>query len=200
MSRLGDRRNMIVQETNAIHSAYLRLDLLPQSDQPGMRQLFREYLDARLRVYDSIESNRDPVPALRQAVSLQHQIWRGAMAARAHDASRDTTQMVLPAINEMIDITTARAAALRSHTPLLIMVLLFGVALLSSLLAGHVMSKQGFRSMLHAVLFAATISLTIYTVLDLDNPQRGLIRLASAEHIMRDLHLELEPMPADGPS
>src|SRR5262249_12777640 len=47
-SRLDTKRQLIVQEANAISTAYLRLDLLPASNQPEMRRLFREYLDARL--------------------------------------------------------------------------------------------------------------------------------------------------------
>jgi hypothetical protein len=37
-SRFEVRRQLIVQETNAIGTAYLRLDLLPPGDQPKMRE------------------------------------------------------------------------------------------------------------------------------------------------------------------
>ena len=49
-SRLDARRQLIVQEANAIGTAYLRLNLLPSTEQPEMRRLFREYVDARLHV------------------------------------------------------------------------------------------------------------------------------------------------------
>ena len=41
-ARLDARRQMIVQEANAIGTAYLRLDLLPPADQPDMRRWMRE--------------------------------------------------------------------------------------------------------------------------------------------------------------
>jgi len=44
-SRLDTRRQLIIEEANAIGTAYLRLDMLA-ADQPEMRRLFREYLDA----------------------------------------------------------------------------------------------------------------------------------------------------------
>jgi hypothetical protein len=53
-SHLDARRQLIVQEANAIDTAYLRLDELPAADQPEMRHLFRQYLDARLRVYEKL--------------------------------------------------------------------------------------------------------------------------------------------------
>ena len=50
-TRFDERRNLIVQETNDIGTAYLRLDLLPPIAQPALRDLFRKYLDARLEIY-----------------------------------------------------------------------------------------------------------------------------------------------------
>src|SRR6266849_4254262 len=52
-TRLEARRQQIAQEANAIGTAYLRLDLLPEIEQPTLRDLFRRYLDARLRVYEN---------------------------------------------------------------------------------------------------------------------------------------------------
>ena len=49
-SRLDARRQLIVQEANAIASGYMRVDLLPSSEQPEVRRLFREYLDQRIRI------------------------------------------------------------------------------------------------------------------------------------------------------
>src|SRR5205807_1526863 len=50
-SRFDGRRQLIVQETNAIGTAYLRVDLLAASRQPELREDFRRYIDARLAVY-----------------------------------------------------------------------------------------------------------------------------------------------------
>src|SRR5262245_1505985 len=50
-SRFDTRRELIVEETNDIGTAYLRLDLLPTHLQPALRESFRRYLDARLEVY-----------------------------------------------------------------------------------------------------------------------------------------------------
>ena len=50
-SRYELRRQMIVDEANAIGTAYLRLDLLPSHAQPALREKFRRYLEARIAVY-----------------------------------------------------------------------------------------------------------------------------------------------------
>src|SRR4051812_27997496 len=46
-SRFDPRRQQIIEEANDIGTAYLRIDLLPVSAQPEMRELFRQYTDSR---------------------------------------------------------------------------------------------------------------------------------------------------------
>lgn len=75
MTRLEARRDLIVREANAIGTAYLRIDLIPAAYQSDMRALFHTYLEARLRVYDEADVDRDFEPALVQASQLQQQIW-----------------------------------------------------------------------------------------------------------------------------
>jgi hypothetical protein len=88
-SRLDARRELIVREANAIGTAYLRVDLLPQAAQPGVRTLFRRYLAARLRAFDQGLDSETLTRASAEAATLQQQIWTAAMAARGIDASGD---------------------------------------------------------------------------------------------------------------
>src|SRR5262245_16840999 len=53
-TRFDSRRQVIVEEANAIGTAWLRLDLLPSAAQPALRDMFRRYLDARLAVYQKV--------------------------------------------------------------------------------------------------------------------------------------------------
>ena len=87
----------------------------------------------------------------------------------------------------MIDITTTRKVALGTHIPELVLVLLFGVSLLSAFLAGAAMTKHAERRVIHGAIFAAAVSMTIYTILDLDSLRGGLIRLDGADAILQDL-------------
>ena len=188
MSRLDARRQLIVQEANAIGTAYLRLDVLSKTDQREMRRLFRDYLEARLHSYDTLSELEAAERRIAQAAQLQQQIWARAVDASRLDPTQNITRVVLPALNEMIDVTTTRAVALRTHMPSLVFFLLIAVGLLSALLAGYAMAKRRGRSLLHMLLFAASVSITIYTVLDLDNPRFGLIRLEAAEKVLQQLH------------
>jgi len=187
-SRLDARRELIVREANAIGTAYLRTDLLPAVAQPGTRQLFRRYVEARLHAFERSLDAESSAQASLDATALQQEIWAAAIAARGLDSTGDVARMVVPALNEMIDVTTARMVAQQTRLPALILWLLIGLSLLSALVAGYAMAARGRRSPLHMALYAAAISLTTYAVLDLDNPRLGLIRLDAAEQVLQQLH------------
>jgi len=186
-ARLDTKRQLIVQEANAIGTAYLRLDQLPPDEQPPIRRLFRDYLDARLRVYEKLPNLEAAEQELARVAELQHDIWSRAVAACRSDPTQNAARLLLPAINEMIDVTTARKIALYTQLPRLIFILLTVVALTSGLLAGYAMAKRMSRSWLHMVLYAAVIAVTVYAVLDLEYPRFGLIRIDEADRALIQL-------------
>jgi hypothetical protein len=183
-SRLEVRRQLVVREANAIGTAYLRLDMIPAAEQAPLRQLFRQYLDARLAIYEQLGHPAATEAAMKKAEQLQREIWA---KAEASTHGQLTSLVVLPAMNEMIDITTARTVALRTRTPDLIVYLMFGLAMLSAMVAGYGISPAKRRNLLMTVVFSMATSITVYTVMDLDNPQSGLIRLISAEQALSQL-------------
>lgn len=184
-SRLDARRTMIVDEANAIGTAYLRIDLLPAAEQAPMRDLFRRYLDARLLVYEKLHDRGAAVAQLEEAAKLQTEIWTRAEAAtRGNQAA---ALLLLPAINQMIDITTTRTMAMQTHVPTAIVALLFVLALMSAMVAGYAISERGRRTVLHMVLFALAISTTVFAVLDLEYPRFGIIRVTGADRALTDL-------------
>lgn len=186
-TRLDTRRQLIVNEANAVGTAYLRLDELPAPEQPEMRRLFREYLDARLAAYARIPDMRAFHQGIAQAEQLQQQIWARAIVATRNDSTQNSARLLLPALNEMFDVTTARTIAIDTHLPGLVFSLLVLVALSSGVVAGYAMAKRRRRSWLHMFLYAACIAITVYTVTDLDYPRSGLIRLSSADKALEQL-------------
>jgi len=184
-SRFDWRRDLVVQEANAIGTAYLRLDLLPAPAQPALRAKFREYLQARLDAYRALPDLPAARSALARAATLQDEIWVLAIAgSRPEPGSR---VVVLPALNEMFDIMTTRTEAARAHPPIIILVLLIVLALVSAVLVGEAMAASPTRSWTHMAAFALMIALTIWVIIDLEYPRQGLIRLAHFDQVLVDL-------------
>jgi hypothetical protein len=188
VSRFDHRRHLIVEETNAIGTAYLRLDLLPTGAQPALRETFRQYVNSRLETYRKLADIEAAKAEHSKSIKLQEAIWTNAVAAsQAQGASSEAPMLLLPALNHMIDITTTRAMALELHPPLIIFGMLFLVALASALLAGYSMAGGKDRKWLHVIGFALVIGITVYVILDIEFPRFGLIRVDAFDKALVDL-------------
>lgn len=107
--RFEARRDLITREANAIGTAWLRLDLLPEAAQPALRAQLRDYLDTRIAGFDHRRDGAARQSALAQASALQGMLWEQAIAqARAPDALPAVGTLLLPALNEMFDLSTTR--------------------------------------------------------------------------------------------
>ena len=192
-ARFDTRRALIVEETNAIGTAYLRLDVLPASAQPPMRDLFRRYVDARLETYRKLPDMQAAMAELNRANQLQGEIWSQAVAAgRMEGAPPTATMLLLPALNQMIDITTTRTMASKTHPPVVIFIMLFGVALASALLAGYEMAGGKSRNWLHMVGFAAVLAVAVYVILDIEFPRLGFIRVDAFDQVLVELRQSMK--------
>src|ERR1700761_8202270 len=170
VSRYDNHRLLLTEEVNDIGTAYLRLDLLPSQRRPELQQLFRDYTNSRLHLFDTVGPEISPETARLQGV-----IWQQATAtASLPGANPDATKLLLPAINNMIDITSTRRNAFNMHPPAVVYWLLFSFSGGSALMAGYSM-KPGSHDWLYTVALAVAVTLTVYTIMDVEYPRRGLI-------------------------
>ncbi|KIH81224.1 hypothetical protein [Pseudomonas batumici] len=191
-TRLDTRRNLIVEETNAMGTAWLRLDLLPPASQPALRQAFRDYVDARIAYYRDL-SELDPTNQDSQrANALQADIWKQAIAALPQMPTPALGSNVLQALNQMIDITTTRAVAQQTHPPLIIYLMLIALTQVSALFIGYGMAGTATRNWLHSLGYALVMVCVLYVILDFEFPRIGLIRVDYFDQIMLDLRKSMD--------
>ncbi len=184
-TRFEARRSLIVREANAIGTAYLRVDLVPAEAQPKLRDSFRTYLRSRLAVYEKIPDIQAVNAGLASSDALQLDIWRQAVAAtRASGAA--VQSLVLGSLNEMIDITTARTAALTTHPPTPVYVLLALTTLTSCVLAGDSLSVSESREWMPIVVFVLVLSIGFYMIFDYEYPRAGIIRIDSVDRLLTE--------------
>ncbi len=179
-NRFETRRDLIAAEANAIGTAQLRLSLLPPADRAALEAAMAAYVDSRLRSYAQAADRGAFAAQLAEDQARQQAIWAAAVVAvERPDAHAGATILLLPALNEMFDITTTRAQLLRAHNPPLIYVLLWGSGLVAGLLAGHGLGPRNPHGRLHELGFAAVMTLALYVIVDFDYPRLGLIRVDS---------------------
>jgi hypothetical protein len=186
-ARFDWRRQLIVEETNDIGTAYLRLDLLPAGARSALRESFRSYLDARIETYARFPDIAAVRESLAKSSELQRQIWRQAVEAVQAEGALPAALLLLPALNAMIDITTTRTMATQMHPPRVVFLMLFGLALAASLLAGYGMIGSKVRSRFHMLGFALVMAFAVFVILDIEYPRLGLIRVDAFDQALADL-------------
>ena len=172
--RFVDRLDIIVAEANALGTAWLRADVLPepQRDQlkaalKGIHRRPRQILGTRDR--DEIDR------LLAKAGGQQARMWAAALAGAAGDAP--LMNMVLPPVNDVIDLHTTHLAAANRHLPLPILVVLLATSALSLALVGFGHGRSGQRFPLLDAIYAIVLAVALWMTIDLDRPRQGLIQV-----------------------
>lgn len=190
--RFDDRRALVTEEVNHIGTAWLRIDLLPEAAHLPMRQLFRDYVDSRLAIYQRVHEGEDYQAELSRSRQLQDDIWRlGARSAHASPTPA-LVALFLNTTNDMIDITTTRTAATQIHPPSIIFIMLTVLALAGAMLAGDAMARSKTRSWAHLLGFAVLVSLTVYVIVDLEYPRVGFIRVDAIDQLLVELRRSMD--------
>ena len=173
--RLEASRKSILDEANAIETVWLRIDFAEPEAQPGLRELLKHYVDARIRAYEA-QSLAEYRHELEISGELLRQIW--TRAVEATPASRIQNRMLLlPAVNAMGDCASARTLSMSTHLPPTIFMFLFGTVLLGSMLIGTTLNRTGSRQWFYRLVIAAVLSSTVYAIMDMEYPRLGAVNL-----------------------
>jgi len=199
LQRFDQRSEQVVDEANAIGTAYLRTQLLRPAARAELQPMLRDYL--ALRVKDTSMTTvsgekRDVV--LDAAEKAQGELWAGAVRAAEVDPSPVTSGLFIQAINEMIDSYGRRDAGLNRHVPEVVLFLLYAALVMTGAVVGINSGLSGHRpsrgSSLAMVLLVVAL---VFLIVDLDRPRRGLIRVSHAPLI--DLLASIDGKPAGPP-
>jgi len=186
-ARFDARRQLIVQEANAIGTAYLRVDLLPAEAQAPLRESFREYAATRVAQQQYVSDTPAARKDYARTSGLQNEIWTQAVAASSGPEYQSARMLLIPALNEMIDIVTTRSTAIQTHPPLLVWIALSVIALACAGMAGYSASSAEQPKYFYFIVFAAIIAFTLYIILDVEYPRYGLVRLDQVNQVLVDL-------------
>ena len=88
----------------------------------------------------------------------------------------------------MFDTARSRDGANERHPPHILYVMLFGLGLGGSLLAGFGMAATRTRSWVHMTIFALALAVALFVVTDLEYPRLGVVRVDSFGHFLDAIH------------
>jgi hypothetical protein len=184
LSRFEYRKQMVVQESNAIGTAALRSQFLPTSRHEEVNKLFRRYVEIRLEsVLHTVQGSSDREQLDLEIRTIQRQLWRIANEAAEAEPRSIPLGMFTHAMNEVIDIKSKRDIAVANHVPESVLVFLFAFAVLAAVILGYGNGLAGGRIVSLTVAYCVIVGLVIMLIIDLDHPQQGLARTSQQSMI-----------------
>jgi hypothetical protein len=172
-SRYVDRLDLVVKEANALGTAYLRADALAPPASAELKSVLRDYTADRISLLGL--GNHATLPErLARVGAFQERMWGAAMRGTA--GNPQLMLVVLPPINDVIDLHTTHLSAARRSIPLAILAMLLATAGLALGLSGFGNGQIGRRFTTLNFVYGFILAAALWMTIDLDHPFRGVIQ------------------------
>lgn len=176
VNRFDNRKTAVLQEANAIGTAWLRAGLLQRDDDiKHARRVLRSYLENRIQFPTWVEAADVVTRFNERNFELQNELWHIVEEARRTDRSPLTASFAT-SLNEVFDRGSDRWFHRGDHVPTITYIVISLIASASlfslGLLYGH--------RRLHRrapIALALLLSLVLILVNDLDRPSRGFAQV-----------------------
>ena len=192
LDRYEERRHLVVQEANAIGTAYLRSQLLDEPHRSRLSQLLVDYTDNRIYLADAAREHNTRLLAVND--QLLTEIWAAVTAARDSALAHGISTPLLMTFNEVVDLDTERKVARQVRVPSPVLLLLYGFLLLTALVLGYVLEDR--RGRMGAAALFILLSLYVSIIADLSRPTSGTIRESQQPMLMLQASLKAQPPSA----
>lgn len=173
LNRYESRRELVVEEANAIGTTWLRAQLVEGPDRARMSQLLSRYVDARL----AWSNDPAPAPSMTATSNLQRELWIAMGSTLRAEPSAQLSRGLMDSLNESFDLASARFAARNAHIPGEVLTALLLCSILSAMMLGYMMIGAGRRHRAATIVLLLLMGLVMLMIFDLERPAGGLIKV-----------------------
>ncbi len=185
-SRFDTRRQLLLDEVNAIGTCYLRADLVTDPERAEIRQRLREYVHLRAEL---VKQPQTLPQALVRSEVLQDELWSQAVLVAKKDSSSEMHALFVDSLNTVIDFHTKRVVVSQYHIPDAIWLALYLVSMLSMAGVGYQFGLAGTRDFAISCCLALAFSIVIALIADLDRVYEGTLQVSQQPMIELDRKL-----------
>lgn len=173
ISRYEDRRRLVVDEANAIGTAYLRSQLLKGVDKEELRKDFIRYTEERIKYFteDLSDERKD------NAKHVQNKLWKQLTEIAKTDRTAMET-IYADSLNKMFDASLSRNFALIKTLPYPLYIIIFFIACVAF---ATLCFNRGFeeeKSHWGTYSFLLIFTVLLALIHDIDHAKSGLIRIS----------------------
>jgi hypothetical protein len=180
LSRADARKQAIVEEANAIGTAFLKADFLPESGRGVLQEGLLDFARARIITQEQVKDHASRDATLARMAEAQSRLWPALEQALRGKPLGPYETAMMQAVTEVLDAQTRRTTAAFDRMPPVVTLLLLAIAALALAVAGHNTGLKGSISRPRTAGFVLILSFLMLVILDFDRPQAGFIRLNNA--------------------
>lgn len=187
--RYDARRELVRDQAEAIHTAYLTADFLPQSGRDESKKLIQTYVATLVQAASSGHLADNP-EEIKQMQTIQAQLWDIAVANVQGGDTSDTSSFYAESLTEMDNVLATRiAVSVQSRLPAGLWLVLYVLVALAMVAVGYQTAIADSRRTWAMIVLALSFSIVIILIAALDDPERGYIPIS--QQPMTDLQAEL---------
>lgn len=169
VDRFETRRALVLQEANAIGTAYLRSQALTEPHRSRMSKVLFDYTSNRIALATAARADQ---PRLLEANDrLLTDLWSATLAANDTIQNSPFTVAFLSPINEVIDLDASRKAARRVRVPSEVFLVLWIYIAVTAGILGYARTRARGRRM--AGVLSVLVTMAFMLILDIDRPRDG---------------------------
>ncbi|MDH3685695.1 MAG: hypothetical protein OEP95_05685 [Myxococcales bacterium] len=180
IARWDIRRDVIVDESNAIGTLSLRAGLLEEPLRGELREALRAYTDARIALGGSRSDPEELRAARIESEALHTAIWSVIERANRPTTMNATLSSLISAANELIDLHELRLASVENRLPAALFLLLLAVGALAIAFLAWSFGAASQRGRTPMLLLALLVGAVLLLIMDVNRPQRGRIEVGVA--------------------
>jgi hypothetical protein len=172
-----NRKALVLDEANAIGTAYLRAQILPEPAGPELRQLLRRYVNLQVKGGESVVLS-EVKQATAGSEALQDAMWeRTARLAKEHPESI-IAGLFVESLNEVFDLHSKRVAAARNRIPRSLGLTLLFVSVMGMTMMGYYAGLTGVRALISRLSLILAFVSVLVLIVGLDRPRQILVRVS----------------------
>jgi membrane protease YdiL (CAAX protease family) len=173
VERYETRRALVLEEANAIGTAYLQSQTLAEPHRARMSDLLTRYTDNRIALAGRVTPAERRTELVRND-ALLNDIWAATLAGFDSIAQYDMSSTFVSSVNTVIDLDTSRKAGRVAHVPDEVLWALVIYILIAAAILGYVTRTR--RSFGLACAMHVLVVLSLMLIIDIDRPTLGGIR------------------------
>ncbi len=178
VSRFEARKQAVIEEANALGTAFLRAGLIAEPGGTELKETILAYAKTRVVSRGLVLSHAERVEILKNTLQAQEKLWPTLEKVLMQGKSGAIEVSMVAAMNDILDMHTIRVAAIFDKLPPAVIWMLIFMSAATIAVTGFNAGLSGNISRWRTATLALVVVGVMLMILDYDRPTDGFIRVS----------------------